>query len=207
MITIQDPVSGVSYFLDPQRKVATKLPAFPTGKDVMVTRGPGGGGGAAAAAGPNVVVTEGAGAGPTTATTNSGSMGTFFTRTEGAPAVFALNAGSRDQESPLEGKSEALGKETIAGLPADGTRTTATIPANTIGNERPLDIVRETWYSPDLQIVLRSTVSDPRFGETTYEVSRVDRKEPSPSLFTVPSDYKVKEGDVHVVVDGNTESR
>src|SRR5262249_6095103 len=159
------------------------------------------------AAAPTVVVTESAGAGPGTLTTNSGPMGTFFTRTGGAPAVFGLNAGPQDQALEPEEKSEPLGKETIAGLPADGTRTTTTIPANAIGNERPLDIVRETWYSPDLQIVLRSTQSDPTFGETSYEVSRVDRKEPSTSLFRVPSDYKVKEGDLHVVVDGDTESR
>src|SRR5215471_20452515 len=29
MVTIQDPVSSVSYVLDPERKVATKLPALP----------------------------------------------------------------------------------------------------------------------------------------------------------------------------------
>src|SRR5215472_8460477 len=56
IITIQDPVSGANYSLDPQHKIATKLPSFPTGKDVMVARGPGGVGGAVAAAGPNVVV-------------------------------------------------------------------------------------------------------------------------------------------------------
>src|SRR5262245_36580101 len=109
IITIQDPVSGANYSLDPQHKIATKLPSFPNGKGaMMVTRVPGDGaaavdsnvvviggpgGGAAGAAGPNVVVTEGAGAGPTTVTTNSGPMGTFFTRTEGAPAVFAVNGG------------------------------------------------------------------------------------------------------------------
>jgi len=110
---------------------------------------------------------------------------------EGAPAVFAVNGGPQDQALQLEEKSESVGKETIAGFSADGTRTTTTIPANAIGNERPLDIVREQWYSSDLQIVLRSKRTDPRFGDTTYEVTKIDRAEPASSLFEVPSDYKV----------------
>jgi hypothetical protein len=203
IITIQDPVSGANYSLDPQHKIATKLPSFPTGTDVMVTRGPGGGGGGVPAVGPNVVVMEGAGAGHATVTMNSGPTGTFFTRTESGSShttaiaeppitgVFALNAGPEDQALQPEEKSEPLGKETIAGLPADGTRATTTIPANAIGNERPLDIVREQWYSNDLQIVLRSKRTDPRFGDTAYEVTKIDRGEPASNLFEVPSDYKV----------------
>jgi hypothetical protein len=93
-----------------------------------------------------------------------------------------------------------LGKETIAGISGDGTRTTTIIPANAMGNERPLDIVRERWYSPDLQIVLRSKQTDPRFGETIYEATRVDRGEPASTIFEVPSDYKISKGDAHVIV-------
>lgn len=194
MITIQDPVSGVSYFLDPQRKVATKLPSLPpSGKRAAVTEG---------MVSTDVIGGPGpAGAGLALA------GGGLVTGAEGPTEVIGFASGSPDHVLQSEEKSESLGKESIAGLSADGTRTTTTIPANAIGNERPLDIVRETWYSPDLQIVLRSTHSDPRFGETTYEVSKVDRKEPSPSLFTVPSDYKIKEGDVHVVVDADIDSK
>jgi len=81
----------------------------------------------------------------------------------------------------------------VAGLSADGTRTITTIPANTIGNERPIEIVRERWYSPDLQLVMRSTQTDPRFGETAYEVTKLDRREPPHSLFEVPSNYQVRD--------------
>jgi len=208
IITIQDPVSGANYSLDSQHKIATKLPPFPNGKGaMMVTRvpgagaaaadpnvvviaGPGAGGGAAGAASPNVIVTEGAGAGPATIHTNPGPMGVFFAGTEGAPSVF-VNGGPQDRALQPQEKSESVGKETIAGLPAEGTRTTTTIPANAIGNERPLDIVREQWYSSDLQIVLRSKRTDPRFGDTTYEVTKIDRAEPASNLFEVPSDYKV----------------
>src|SRR5579883_3290627 len=46
-------------------------------------------------------------------------------------------------------KSESLGRQTIEGVAADGTRTTLTIPAGQIGNEQPIQVVTERWYSPD----------------------------------------------------------
>jgi hypothetical protein len=67
-----------------------------------------------------------------------------------------------------------------------------TIPAEAMGNERPIEITRERWFSPELQIVLRSKQSDPRFGVTTYEVTKLDRANPSRSLFEVPRDYKIR---------------
>jgi len=42
--------------------------------------------------------------------------------------------------------------------------------------------------------VVQSKHSDPRFGETTYLLTNIQRNEPSANLFTVPSDYTVKEG-------------
>jgi len=194
MITIQDPVSGVSYFLDPQRKTATKLPAVPMGRGVMVTRG---------------MVGGDAGGGPATDSVSSAPVGGGFISSGGdEPAVvFGFHTGSGGQVLHPEEKSESLGKEIIAGVSADGTRTTTTIPANAMGNERPLDIVRERWYSPDLQIVLRSKQTDPRFGETTYEVTKVDRGEPASSIFAVPSDYEIRKGDAHVIVRHDADSK
>jgi hypothetical protein len=193
MITIQDPVSGASYFLDPQRKIAAKLPALPLGKGGLVTGGMAGGD---------------AGGGTGAASVGSGPVvGHGFVSAGEGQAVFEFNAGPPGQIVHPEEKSESLGKESVAGLSADGTRTTTTIPANAIGNDRPLDIVRERWYSPDLQIVLRSTQTDPRFGETAYEVTKLDKGEPAPSLFEIPSDYKVTEGDVHRSIYHDTKSK
>jgi hypothetical protein len=181
MITIQDPLSGASYFLDPEQKIATKVPSAPTGKNVMFSRD--------------------AGEGPIPEKLRSGAVaGGFVSGGEGPTVVMGFNAGQQGDSVPLEEKSESLGKETIAGLSADGTRTITSIPANAIGNERQLDIVRERWYSADLGIVLRSKQSDPRFGETTYEVTNLGRVGPSPSLFEVPSDYKLREAEPHVLV-------
>jgi hypothetical protein len=91
-------------------------------------------------------------------------------------------------------KKETLATQTIAGVSSEGIRITRTIPVGQIGNDKPLAVVFERWYSPDLQIVVKSTRTDPRFGTTTYTVSNLQRTEPAASLFTVPTDYAVKAG-------------
>jgi hypothetical protein len=98
------------------------------------------------------------------------------------------------EESSGELQKESLGTQSINGVNAEGTRITRTIPAGQIGNDKPIQIVFERWYSPDLQIVVKSTRIDPRFGTTTYTLTNVQRAEPAATLFTVPSDYTVKEG-------------
>ncbi len=91
-------------------------------------------------------------------------------------------------------KREDLGTQTIAGVSAQGTRMTHTISAGQIGNEKPITIVSEHWYSNDLQMVVMSKRNDPRFGDTTYTLTNIQRQEPAASLFTVPSDYTVTQG-------------
>jgi len=88
-------------------------------------------------------------------------------------------------------KREDLGTQTIAGVTAQGTRVTKTIPAGQIGNEKPITIVREVWYSNDLQTAVMSKRSDPWSGETTYSLTNIQRAEPDATLFAVPSDYSV----------------
>jgi hypothetical protein len=92
-------------------------------------------------------------------------------------------------------KSESLGEKTIEGVTAEGTRTVVTIEAGKIGNERPLEIVSERWYSPQLQAVVLSRHVDPRYGETTYRLTGIERDEPDAALFTVPADFTLKEGE------------
>jgi len=97
-------------------------------------------------------------------------------------------------EGKWDRQNENLGTQTIEGLEATGTRTTVTIPAGAIGNDKAIAIVSERWVSPELQAVLLSTHRDPRFGETTYRLTAITRGEPEKSLFEVPSDYTVREG-------------
>jgi hypothetical protein len=87
---------------------------------------------------------------------------------------------------------EDLGQRTIEGVAARGTRTTTTLPAGAIGNEQPIRIVSEEWFSPDLQVLVLTKHNDPRSGETTYTLSNVVRAEPDRSLFEIPADYTRK---------------
>jgi hypothetical protein len=91
-------------------------------------------------------------------------------------------------------KEESLGTQTIEGVTAEGTRLTFTVPAGEIGNTLPMELVRETWYSPELQLVVMSKYRDPRSGETTYRLTNLSRSEPDHSLFGVSADYNVSEG-------------
>lgn len=91
-------------------------------------------------------------------------------------------------------KKEDLGVQAINGNSAQGTRFTKTIPAGQEGNSKPIIITNERWYSPDLQIMIKTVKNDPLFGETTYTVTNIQKQEPAAALFAVPADYTVKQG-------------
>jgi hypothetical protein len=92
-----------------------------------------------------------------------------------------------------EPRTEQLAPQQIEGVQAEGTRVTTTIPAGTIGNQAPINIVGERWFSPELKVVMLSQQTDPRFGETIYRLENVVRAEPAAELFQVPADYKIEE--------------
>ncbi len=90
-----------------------------------------------------------------------------------------------------QGKAEKLGQQVMEGILVEGTRETAIIPAGQIGNERPIETVAERWYSPRLQTVVMSRRSDPRMGETVYRLTNISLGEPAASLFRVPAGYAI----------------
>lgn len=90
--------------------------------------------------------------------------------------------------------TEDLGTQVVQGVSAQGTRVTRTIPAEQAGSDRPIQIVTETWLAPDLQVVVMSKTSDPRSGESVYQLTNISRVEPDPSLFVAPSGYTVEQG-------------
>jgi len=188
MIFINDPVAGVTYSLDSRSRTAHKSGSFrfvsskpgvagATGQrfEFKVAHG--------AATGGNIIMTppmEGA----------AGPGGEFTARAQGGAAyVFRTRTGPNANEI-----KEQLGKQFIEGVEAEGTRTTLTIPAGEIGNERQIEIVSERWYSPELQLVVMTRNSDPRSGETTYKLTNINRSEPARSLFEVPADFTIKTG-------------
>src|SRR5229473_2076436 len=93
-----------------------------------------------------------------------------------------------------QAKTEDLGSQTMEGVLVNGVRTTRTIPAGEIGNDKPINIVTEVWTSPDLKTVVYSKRTDPRMGEQTFQLTNIVRSEPDASLFTIPGDFKIMDG-------------
>lgn len=108
--------------------------------------------------------------------------------------------------APNPVRTENLGEQTILGFRTTGTRVITTLPAGQIGNDRPIDIVSEQWFSPDLELVMRSLHRDPWAGEFTTTVTRISRGDQAETLFEVPGSYKVidaAEEREHHVLDGH----
>lgn len=103
-----------------------------------------------------------------------------------------INSGSDSaQKEAQSGVTEDLGKQMVNGVTASGSRVTITIPAGVIGNNREIKVVNERWYSDDLQVLVKSINTDPRFGVNVYELTDIKQSEPDISLFKVPADYKL----------------
>jgi hypothetical protein len=172
-IFINDPVAEVSYMLDPQTHTAQKIP---TVKDKFF---------ATDKAGPGTqafMIRRGVAAGSVSAE-GKGAMAV-------AESTFELPIA---KGAAPDIKTQSLGKQSIEGVAAEGTRSTVTIAAGVIGNELPIQSVSERWYSPDLQTIVMTKRSDPRFGETVYRLTNIQRTEPPASLFELPSDYTVND--------------
>jgi hypothetical protein len=88
---------------------------------------------------------------------------------------------------------ESLGKQMMEGVNAEGTRYVSTIEVGAIGNDRPIQISSESWYSPDLQMVILSKHSDPRTGDESFRVTNISRGEPAAYLFQLPTGYQITE--------------
>jgi hypothetical protein len=116
-----------------------------------------------------------------------------FTR-KGHAGGRGAGADAADKEAVIT----SLGTQTIGGVAAEGTRYTRTIPAGQIGNVKPIVIVTERWYSADLQMVVMTKRSDPRSGDTVFQMISIARTEPAASLFQVPADYTVAQATPHV---------
>jgi hypothetical protein len=88
---------------------------------------------------------------------------------------------------------EPLGKQMIEGVNAEGTRNVTTLDAGTIGNDRPIQITGESWYSDELKMTVMSKHSDPRTGDESFRLTNINRSEPAAYLFQAPSGYQINE--------------
>jgi hypothetical protein len=137
-IVITDPISGVTYNLDPPKKTAWKR------------------------------------------------AGVHFS--------LALSGNMASPSRSAVPVKEQLAPTMVEGLPVEGTRSTTTVPAGQVGNERDILVVDEVWYSPDLQMNVMTKHSDPRGGETVFKLTNISRSEPDAALFQVPAGYTITEG-------------
>jgi hypothetical protein len=112
------------------------------------------------------------------------ASGRFGKEGGGPPPGFAQN----------DATTTSLGTQMVNGVSAVGTRTIRTIPAGAMGNEKPIVITVERWYSPDLQMNVMIKRSDPRTGENLFQLTNIVPGDPDPTLFQVPADYTMKEG-------------
>jgi hypothetical protein len=181
LVIIRDPVAQTSYTLNLTDKTAFKSPSMMT---LTTMRAPG-----PPAPPPPPLAAEGviASGGVAIRIKDAG------VQVSGElPQTLAL---SRLMVSDESGKAqtEDLGSQTMEGVLVNGTRTTRTIPAGEVGNERPISIVTEVWTSPELKTIVYSKRSDPRMGDQTFKLTNIVRSEPDPSLFTIPADFKIND--------------
>ena len=192
-IFISDPVAGTSYTLDPSSQTATKLPPLrfnlrgEASKSAMVVSG----GEAPAQFRVRAQQPQAEGA--------PAKGEKFEIAVEPPPHALdkivlesGVSLGWLETNNP-NARNESLGKQNINGVEAEGSRHTVTIPVGEIGNERAIEIISEKWYSPELQLIVMTRHSDPRFGETTYLLTNINRNEPSHDLFEVPAGYTIKD--------------
>jgi hypothetical protein len=89
-----------------------------------------------------------------------------------------------------ECKTFALGEQIVAGMKAVGTRLEYTVPSETCGNQKPITVGVEQWFSPELGVVLQTTHGSSIGAESIWKIEQIVRAEPDPSLFGVPTDYQ-----------------
>jgi len=168
LVFIQDPVAQTAYTLNLTDKTAHKMstPPFGGAAKAMLRTTSGG-------------QTIGMAAG---GVTTAAAGGAFFFQKQ---VIVADRA---------ETRTENLGTQTMQGVSVEGVRTTRTIAAGEIGNDRPIDIVTEVWTSPELKTIVYSKRSDPRMGDQTFQLTNIVRSDQDASLFTVPADFKLVDG-------------
>jgi hypothetical protein len=182
LVLIEDPVTGEHITLDSNSKTAMKIgaPQMKKGDEAAARNG----------------------MPPMNGAIMSGPMTVF---TAGAPGTQTQTITVMKIKAENAMTTTDLGTQTIEGVVAKGTKITHTIPAGEMGNDLPIVITTETWFSPDLKILVMSKSSDPRMGDTTYKLTNLSRSEPDPALFQIPADYTVKEQPNNVFLFKNIE--
>jgi len=170
-VLIYDPIAGFTYNLDSEHKTYEKSPLH-----------------------------EGSGS---TSIAVVGGSTWIKTMSEAGPHMPVESVHSTHGSAPFHGEparppdTEDLLVQTVNGIAAKGSRITITIPAATFGNDRDVKVVNERWYSDELQVLVKTVNTDPRFGVTTYDLTNVLQGMPDAALFQVPADYRLQSNSHH----------
>ncbi|HEY2861334.1 MAG TPA: hypothetical protein VGJ21_23190 [Terracidiphilus sp.] len=76
-------------------------------------------------------------------------------------------------------------------IAVNGTRRERTVPQRPGVTGNPVEMVEETWYSTELQLVDFQKQRDSSGHVMTISLSHFDRGEPDAALFKVPHGYHV----------------
>jgi hypothetical protein len=177
VVQISDPVAGVQYTLDPQNKVAHRSVARTPAQGIVAPNG------ASVSFSPGLVSV------PPPPPPPAAAAG-VYSQTITSSRVQGV-AGSGIPPLSRNFAEEKLPPQTIEGVLAEGVRRTTTIPTGAQGNDRPFNIVSETWTAPDLKLMVLSKNDDPRSGESVTKLMNISRNEPDPTLFQPPADYQI----------------
>ncbi|HUK16649.1 MAG TPA: hypothetical protein VLW65_09560 [Bryobacteraceae bacterium] len=169
-IVIMDPVAKVRYSIDTEHKTAIAMPM----NFVKIQAGGRGGIG-----GNDQFVTY--------------SVSQGYAATSGVFVKDGQDMQVKVIKKEARANTEDLGPQAMEGVVAQGTRTTRTIEAGEIGNDRPINITSERWYSEQLQTIMMTRQNDPRSGENIFKLTNVKLGEPDAGLFQVPAGYQVTE--------------
>lgn len=202
-VTISDPVAGVTWVLKPEERTAIKLPkggrhglesregklprierrkSADGSEEIIVKRIQRADGEAGRRMGDSVrihlaTVLDANGAALRDMPGRLGPLASAF-----GDAKWAARATTKD-----------LGTRDFNGVKAEGKLRSYEIPAGEIGNRNPIVVSDETWTAPELKLTVYTRHSDPRSGEAVFRLENLKREEPAATLFSVPSDYTVKE--------------
>jgi len=93
----------------------------------------------------------------------------------------------------MQRSQEDLGTMELEGFTVHGTRNSFTVPAGSMGNDKPMTTTNERWCSEDLKVELLTKSESPQGGKNVHKVINIRSGDPDPLLFQVPADYTVHE--------------
>ncbi len=198
IVQIRDPVVGCEYILDTQAKVAHRIELQPMpgrSATARATSVPLPAAGSAAGVLGGVIGNIGSGgamSGQIQQGTGAPPAAAVGTRSTTVLALPRQSAATVDPTRP-QTTNEQLGTQVVEGVLAQGTRVSRVYPVGSQGNDRPITVISESWYSPDLRTMILTKTSDPRSGENTMKLTNISRIEPDALLFMPPADYRIVE--------------